>query len=93
MEDMNTALEDLVMCASLGRGDRDCVERALDEGYAALNAADRARIRRLLNQRSARSASGSALQRYRQRRVTAAITSRVVSRPARGKSAAQQTLH
>ncbi len=91
MEDMNSALEDLLVCASLGRGDRDCVERALDEGYGALDAAGKSRIRRLLNQRSAR--SGSALQRYRQRRVAAAITA--VARPAtrRTATAAQQRLH
>lgn len=91
MEDMTNALEDLLVCASLGRGDRDCVERALDEGYAALDAGGKGRIRQLLNQRSAR--SGSALQRYRERRLSTGLAS-MARQAARGAArSAGQPLH
>ncbi len=67
MNDMNLALETLLLCQSIGGDERDIVERALDEGYDSLAAEDKSKVRRLLNRQSA--GGGGALRRYRQRRT------------------------
>lgn len=67
MQEMHEELEQLLLCESLAEEDRDCVEQALDDGYLALPAPIRARVRRLLNRQAARPVG--ALQRYRLRRL------------------------
>lgn len=66
IDEMNEALEALLLRDTVGSEDRDRVEQALDEGYDSLSDADKSRIRRLLNQQAAR--PQGALQRYRERR-------------------------
>lgn len=71
MDDMTEALEMLMLCASLSEHERDCVERALDEGYEALPDRQRALLRRLVNAQAAKR-SMTPLQRYRLRKQQAA---------------------
>lgn len=74
MTDMNQTLEDLLTTADLSRTERDSVEQALDEGYAALDERHKSCIRRLLNSNAAgQHRPGSVLARYRQRRAAEQI--------------------
>ena len=75
MDEMTEALENLLLCQSLDRSDRDCVERALEEGYDALSEETRSRLRRLLNRQAVGSAL-SPLQRYRAHRQEVALATR-----------------
>ncbi len=70
--EMNSALEQLLVCADLDDDHHELIERCLDEGYLNLDVTDKAMVRRLLNTRSSRSKGpgqgGGILQRYRERR-------------------------
>lgn len=70
---MQESLENLLICSSLNRSDRDCVEIALDDGYDNLDDVSKSRIRRLLNQRAANLNGTSPLARYRMRRAATAL--------------------
>lgn len=67
MDNLNLDLEELLLTQSLDNEEHDTVERALDEGYAALSAEEKSLIRRALN-RNAANARVSPLQRYRTQR-------------------------
>lgn len=67
MDEMQSNLEELLLCSSLSIDQHDLIERCLDEGYDSLSAEDKSTIRRLLNRRAA-SLGSSALQRWRARR-------------------------
>ncbi len=72
LQEMNSALEQMLVCADLDDDHHELIERCLDEGYLNLDTADKAMVRRLLNTRSSRSKrpgrGRGILERYRERR-------------------------
>ncbi len=72
VHELDTALEELLICGHLDHDQHELVERCLDQGYVLMSQADKAMIRRLLNTRHSGSKSpqqpSSPLQRWRQRR-------------------------
>lgn len=74
--EIDRTLEELLLCGDLDDDQHELIERCLDQGYLQLASPDKAQVRRLLNQHGSgskpRSPSGSALQRWRQRRQAAA---------------------
>lgn len=91
LAEMNTTLEQLLLCADLDEQHHELIERCLDEGYLALEGDDKAMIRRLLNTRSSRSKrpgqGNGILQRYRERRQQAVGQSSAGTSRQRGKRA------
>ena len=73
LQEMDYALEEMLVCGNLGVDQQALVERCLDQGYLMLDREDKSMIRRLLNARSSNSKApgspSSPLQRWRQRRA------------------------
>lgn len=76
LRQMDSALEQLLVCGGLEYDQQELVERCLDQGYLMLDSSEKSMVRRLLNAQSSHSKrprahthASSPLQRWRQRRA------------------------
>ncbi|MGJ8670776.1 MAG: hypothetical protein ACSHXK_14900 [Oceanococcus sp.] len=72
LQEMDFALEEMLVCGNLDLEQQSLIERCLDQGYLMLNSTEKSMVRRLLNAQSSGSktpgSAASPLQRWRQRR-------------------------